>query len=50
MPVKGRWASGGFLSNLEVSPDDCHLTSVLRDLGAGEISNSWCFSTMVDSS
>ncbi|KAG8221274.1 amidase signature domain-containing protein [Butyriboletus roseoflavus] len=34
MPVKGRWGSGGFLSKLELSSEDCNLTSVLRDLGA----------------
>ncbi|KAF8435033.1 amidase signature domain-containing protein [Boletus edulis BED1] len=34
MPVKGRWGSAGFLSTLQISSDDCFLTSVLRDLGA----------------
>ncbi|KAF8548986.1 amidase [Imleria badia] len=33
-PVKGRWGSGGFLSNLEVSSEDGSLVSLLRDLGA----------------
>lgn len=38
MPLKGRWGSGGFLSNLERSSHDSLLTSTLRELGAGEIS------------
>ncbi|KAF9228440.1 amidase [Gyrodon lividus] len=33
-PVKGRWGSGGFLSNVELSPDDCDMTKILRELGA----------------
>ncbi|KAF9243168.1 amidase signature domain-containing protein [Melanogaster broomeanus] len=33
-PVKGRWGSAGFLSNVEVSPDDCDMTKILRELGA----------------
>ncbi|KAH7928662.1 amidase [Leucogyrophana mollusca] len=34
IPIKGRWASGGFLSNLELSKEDCDMTSILRRLGA----------------
>lgn len=40
MPVKGRWASAGFLSTLQISSEDCFLTSTLRDLGAGKVSGS----------
>jgi hypothetical protein len=39
IPVKGRWGCAGFLSTLELSTEDCYLTSVLRELGAGEISS-----------
>lgn len=34
IPIKGRPGSGGFLSNFEVSPDDCDMTRILRSLGA----------------
>ncbi|KAH7906686.1 amidase signature domain-containing protein [Hygrophoropsis aurantiaca] len=34
MPIKGRWGSGGFLSNLELSKEDCDMTAILRQLGA----------------
>ncbi|KDQ52322.1 hypothetical protein JAAARDRAFT_163030 [Jaapia argillacea MUCL 33604] len=34
IPIKGRWASGGFLANVEVSKEDCDMTSILRRLGA----------------
>ncbi|KAF9235627.1 amidase signature domain-containing protein [Melanogaster broomeanus] len=33
-PVRGRWGSAGFLSSVEVSPDDCDMTKILRELGA----------------
>ncbi|KIJ66047.1 hypothetical protein HYDPIDRAFT_130197 [Hydnomerulius pinastri MD-312] len=33
-PVKGRWGSGGFFSNVELSSDDCDMTKILRELGA----------------
>ncbi|OBZ79462.1 hypothetical protein A0H81_00077 [Grifola frondosa] len=33
MPIKGRWASGGFLASVEVSAEDCDMTSILRSLG-----------------
>ncbi|EJT97485.1 amidase [Dacryopinax primogenitus] len=34
VPLKGRWASAGFLATVEVSQDDCLMTSTLRNLGA----------------
>ncbi|KZT62249.1 amidase [Calocera cornea HHB12733] len=34
VPLKGRWASAGFLATVEVSKDDCLMTSILRELGA----------------
>ncbi|KIJ65933.1 hypothetical protein HYDPIDRAFT_87857 [Hydnomerulius pinastri MD-312] len=36
MPIKGRWASGGFIANLEVSENDSHMINILRQLGAGK--------------
>jgi len=37
IPIKGRWGSGGFLSNTEISKDDCDMTRILRGLGAGRV-------------
>ncbi|KZP00749.1 amidase [Calocera viscosa TUFC12733] len=34
IPLKGRWASAGFLATVKQSKDDCLMTSILRDLGA----------------
>ncbi|KAH7905825.1 amidase signature domain-containing protein [Hygrophoropsis aurantiaca] len=34
IPVKGRWLSAGFIGTLQVSEDDCDMTSILRQLGA----------------
>ncbi|KZO91396.1 amidase [Calocera viscosa TUFC12733] len=34
VPLKGRWASAGFLATVELSKDNCLMTSILRDLGA----------------
>ncbi|EIW77312.1 amidase [Coniophora puteana RWD-64-598 SS2] len=34
IPIKGHWGSGGFLSNTEISKDDCDMTRILRELGA----------------
>ncbi|EGN91867.1 hypothetical protein SERLA73DRAFT_118072 [Serpula lacrymans var. lacrymans S7.3] len=34
IPVRGRWGSGGFLSNVELSAEDCDMTRILRSLGA----------------
>ncbi|KAH7928659.1 amidase [Leucogyrophana mollusca] len=34
IPIKGRWASAGFLDTIEVSKDDCDMTGILRRLGA----------------
>ncbi|KZT52953.1 amidase [Calocera cornea HHB12733] len=34
VPVKGRFASGGFLSLVDISKDDCLMIKILRDLGA----------------
>ncbi|EJU00958.1 amidase [Dacryopinax primogenitus] len=34
VPIKGRFASGGFLSLFEISKDDCLMIKILRELGA----------------
>ncbi|KII85160.1 hypothetical protein PLICRDRAFT_116709 [Plicaturopsis crispa FD-325 SS-3] len=34
VPLKGHYASAGFLSTVEVSAEDCDMTSILRELGA----------------
>jgi len=34
-PVKGTIGVGGFFANVEISAEDCDMTSILRSLGAG---------------